>query len=192
VEHVASLRLIPGLEVWRPCDSVESLAAWVDAIERRGRPTALVFTRQTLPHQDRDDSALENIVRGGYVLYENAPAAEAGLDAIIMASGSEVQLGVEAARELEGEGVGVRVVSMPNPDRFVAQSQAYRDSVLPPDVTNRVAVEAGVTAGWHALAGDGGTVLGIDRFGASAPGNQLFEEYGLTAAAVAGAVRAMQ
>ena len=185
VEHVASLRLIPGLQVWRPCDTVESAVAWKSAIESAGGPSALVFTRQALPHQPRTPAQLENIARGGYVLKE----AEGDPDALIMASGSEVGLAVAAARELSSAGVKVRVVSMPNPDLFLQQERAYRDSVLPPAVRARVAVEAGVSACWARLVGDRGEVVGIDRFGASAPAEALFEHYGLTSENVCRAVR---
>jgi transketolase len=185
VEHVASLRLIPGLQVWRPCDTVESAVAWKSAIESGGAPTALVFTRQALPHQSRTPEQLENITRGGYVLKEVAGEP----DAVIMASGSEVGLAVAAAEELSSAGVKVRVVSMPSPDLFLQQDRAYRDVVLPPAVRARVAVEAGVSACWARLVGDRGEVIGIDRFGASAPAEALFEHYGLTSENVCRAVR---
>jgi transketolase len=185
VEQVASLRLIPRLQVWRPCDTVESAVAWKSAIESRGGPSALVFTRQALPHQQRTPAQLENVARGGYVLQEAAGKA----DAVIMASGSEVGLAMAAASELSSAGVKVGVVSMPNPDLFLQQDQAYRDSVLPPSVRARVAVEAGVSAGWARLVGDRGKVIGIDRFGASAPAEALYEHYGLTSANVSRAVR---
>ncbi len=188
VEHVASLRMIPNLDVWRPCDTVESAIAWRSALESRTRPSALVFTRQNLPHQLRNAQQLENVVRGGYVLKET----EGQPDALIMASGSEVGLAVAAAVELAAEGLAVRVVSMPNPGRFLEQEQAYRDAVLPPAVKARVAVEAGVSGYWAGFVGDGGRVLGIDRFGASAPAKALFEHYGLTTANVSQAVRALR
>ncbi len=185
VEHVASLRLIPGLEVWRPCDTVESAVAWKCAIENSGRPTALIFTRQNLPHQPRSDQQLANIERGAYVLRE--PDGQA--DALIMASGSELGLAVTAADELSSSGVRARVVSIPNPDLFLSQDEAYRESVLPDRIKARVAVEAGVTSGWTQFVGDRGTVVGINRFGASAPAGDLFKEYGLTVATVSQAVR---
>jgi transketolase len=185
VEHVASLRLIPNLEVWRPCDTVESAVAWKAAIESLRQPTALVFTRQGLPHQARTTAQLENIARGGYVLKE----ADGAADALLIASGSEVGLVVESAAALAADGVAVRVVSMPNPDLFLRQDRAYRDSVLPPDLRARVAVEAGVTRCWAGLVGDQGRVVGVDRFGASAPAKALFEHYGLTVENVSRAVR---
>ena len=188
IEHVASLRLIPGLDVWRPADKVETLAAWAAALARRTGPTALVLTRQGLPHQPRDEQQLAAIARGGYVLRESSTAK---LDAVIMASGSEVGLAVEAALALAEEGVGVRVVSMPNPDLFERQDDAYRESVLPAAVAARVAVEAGVSLYWRHFVGSKGRVIGIDRFGASAPADQLFREYGLTVEAVVAAARAV-
>ncbi len=185
VEHVASLRMIPELEVWRPCDTVESAVAWKCALENKGRPTVLVFTRQGLPHQPRNSAQLANIARGAYVLRE----ADGSPDAIIMATGSEVGLAVKAADELLSSGVGVRIVSIPNPDLFLQQDQSYRESVLPDGITARVAVEAGVSSGWAAFVGDRGRVIGIDSFGASAPANELFEYFGLTVENIIRAVR---
>ncbi len=187
VEHVASLRLIPNLSVWRPCDAVESAVAWKCAIEERSGPHALIFTRQTLPHQPRDEATLAAIERGGYVLRETAGMP----DAIVIATGSEVGLAMDAAAELRNAGKDVRVVSMPNPGRFLAQDADYREAVLPARVTARVAVEAGVTNYWHAFVGDRGRILGIDTFGASAPGGQLFEHYGLTSERVVEAINAV-
>jgi transketolase len=186
VEHVASLRLIPGLQVWRPCDTVESAVAWKAAIENRGRPTALVFTRQNLPHQPRDAQQLADIARGGYVLLEAAGKPQA----IIIATGSEIALAVAAAKQLAGEGVSARVVSMPNPGLFLQQDAAYREAVLPQSITSRVAVEAGVSLYWHAFVGPHGRIIGMDRFGASAPAKILFEQFGFTVAHVCEAVRA--
>jgi len=185
VEHVASLRMIPGLDLWRPCDTVETAVAWRVSLEERNGPHALVLTRQGLPKQDRDAGAMAAIERGGYVLRdtENTP------DAVIMATGSEVKLAVGAAEALAGEGLAVRVVSLPNTERFLAQDEAYRDAVLPPGVTARVAVEAGVTSFWRTFVGDRGRAVGVDEFGASAPGDLLFEHYGLTVDAVCEAVR---
>jgi len=185
VEHVASLRLIPNLQVWRPCDTVESAVAWKSAIESRDAPSALIFTRQNLPHQARSTVQLENVARGGYVLKEAAGAA----DAVILASGSEVGLAMGAAEALAAEGLKVSVVSMPNPDLFSRQDRAYQDSVLPPAVSARVSVEAGVSACWSGLVGDRGRSVGVNRFGASAPAKALFAEYGLTVEHVSQAVR---
>jgi transketolase len=185
VEHVASLRLIPKLQVWRPCDTVESAVAWKAAIESRDTPSALIFTRQGLPHQARTAAQLENVARGGYVL----KGVEGTADALLLASGSEVALAAAASEELLSQGIKAAVVSMPNPDLFQQQDQAYRDSVLPPGVRARVAVEAGVSACWAGMVGDQGRVVGVDRFGASAPAKQLFEHYGLTVENVSRAVR---
>lgn len=176
VEHVASLRMIPNLDVWRPADKTETAAAWREAIVRRDGPTALVLTRQGLPHQPRDADQVDAIKRGGYVLHDSNETPEL----ILIASGSEVQLAVDAARKLEDAGTSARVVSMPNPTRFLQQDAAYRDSVLPPETRARVAIEAGVSDYWYRFVGDRGRVIGIDRFGASAPAEELFNEYGLT------------
>ncbi len=185
IEHVASLRLIPELQVWRPCDTVESAVAWKAAIENSGKPTAMVFTRQTLPHQPRTQTQIDDISRGGYVLLESAGPA----DAMIIATGSEVGLAVSAAKQLLDEGVAVRVVSMPNPGLFLQQDVAYRESVLPHALQARVAVEAGVSLYWHAFVGPAGRIIGIDKFGASAPANILFEQFGFTVPHVCKAVR---
>ncbi|NNL94449.1 MAG: transketolase [Xanthomonadales bacterium] len=185
VEHVASLRLIPNLSVWRPCDATESAVAWKCAIEENRQPHALIFTRQGLPHQQRDDAAVAAIQRGGYVLKDTQGQA----DAIIIATGSEVGLAMSAADELAGEGIAARVVSMPNPGRFLAQDSRWREAVLPSSVRARVAVEAGVRHYWHPFVGDAGRIIGVDQFGASAPAPDLFEHYGLTAGNVSQAVR---
>ncbi len=187
VEHLASLRLIPNLDVWRPCDKVETLAAWGAAVARRKGPTALVLTRQGLAHQPRSDEQIADIARGGYVLHE---PEQGDPQAAILASGSEVGLAMAAAEALSAEGIAVRVISMPNPDLFEVQDADYRESVLPAALSARVAVEAGVSRYWRPLVGDRGRIIGIDRFGASAPAEQLFAEYGLTAERVAEAVRA--
>jgi len=176
IEHVASLRMIPNLEVWRPADKAETAAAWADAIERRDGPSALVLTRQGLAHQPRDAEQLACIRRGGYVLRE----ADKAPDLILIATGSEVELAVKAAEELAERGITARVVSMPNPERFLAQDAEYKASVLLDDVSARIAIEAGVTAYWHRFVGPQGAIIGIDRFGASAPASELFEAFGLT------------
>lgn len=185
VEHVSSLRLIPNLSVWRPCDTVESAVAWKCAIEESSGPSALIFTRQNLPHQQRDDEQLAAIARGGYILRE----ADGACDAIIIATGSEVGMAMDAAEQLAAQDINVRVVSMPNPGRFMAQERIYRESVLLPDCKARVAVEAGVTHYWHPFVGDNGRIIGIDSFGASAPASDLFEFYGLTVENVSRAVQ---
>jgi transketolase len=184
VEHVSSLRLIPNLSVWRPCDTVESAVAWKCAIEESAGPSALIFTRQNLPHQQRDDAQLAGISRGGYVLREVSGAC----DAIIIATGSEVGLAMATAEGLSQKDINVRVVSMPNPGRFMAQERDYRESVLPSDCKARVAVEAGVGHYWYPFVGDQGRIIGIDRFGASAPASELFEFFGLTVTNVSKAV----
>jgi transketolase len=185
VEHVSSLRLIPNLSVWRPCDTVESAVAWKCAIEESSGPSALIFTRQNLPHQQRDDEQVTAIGRGGYVLRE----ASGPLDAIIIATGSEVGMAMAAAEELSAQNVNVRVVSMPNPGRFMAQERVYRESVLPSECKKRISVEAGVGHYWHPFVGDHGRIIGIESFGASAPASELFENYGLTAEHLINAVR---
>ncbi len=186
IEHLASLRLIPNLAVWRPCDKVETLAAWGAAIARRQGPTALVLSRQGLPHPARTPRQLGLIARGGYVLQD---PEDGPIQAVIMASGSEVGLALNAAQALAADGIGVRVVSMPNPDLFEAQDAEYRESVLPAAIAARLAIEAGVSRYWRPLVGDRGHIIGIDRFGASAPADQLFAEFGFTTEAVRLAVR---
>lgn len=186
IEHLASLRLIPNLSIWRPCDAVESAVAWKWAIESEQTPSCLVFTRQGIPHQRRDADQVSAIERGGYLLKE---ANDGRPKAIIIATGSEVGLAMQAAEKLEGEGVGVRVVSMPCCEVFDAQPVDYRESVLPTHVSARVAVEAGATGGWYRYVGTRGKVVGLDHFGASAPAKALFEEFGITAEAVHQAVR---
>ena len=185
VEHVASLRMIPNLEVWRPCDKAETAVAWREALERRKGPTALVLTRQGLDHQPRSADQLEAVARGGYVLRDAGDAP----DAVIIATGSEVALAVEAAESLAADGKAVRVVSMPNPERFLEQPPEWRNAVLPEEVRARVAVEAGVTGYWRGLVGDRGRVIGIDTFGASAPAGELFRHYDLTVERVVREVR---
>jgi len=185
VEHVASLRMIPNMELWRPCDGVETYAAWTAALERRDGPTGLVLTRQGVPHQSRTADQVDAIRRGGYVLVDCDGLPEC----ILIATGSEVGLAVQAAQQLKAEGRRVRVVSMPCVSQFAAQDAAWRNRVLPPAIEHRVAVEAGVTEGWWRWVGPRGRVVGIDRFGASAPAKELFRHYGLTAEAVAQAAR---
>jgi transketolase len=181
VEQTATLRLIPNMSVWRPCDAVESAVAWKFAVERKNGPSCLIFSRQNLPHQKRDAQQLAAISRGGYVLSE----AEGGKpQAVIIATGSEIGIAVEAQKLLAAKGKKVRVVSMPSTDIFDAQDAAYRDSVLPKGV-KRVAVEAGVTAVWHKYVGLEGRVVGLDRFGESAPAGALFKHFGFTGENVA-------
>jgi transketolase len=173
VEHLASLRQIPNNDVWRPCDAVESAVAWKAAIARANGPSCLVFSRQNLPHQPRTDAQLADIARGGYVLKDSVGAPEA----ILIATGSEVGLAMQAAAKL---GDQVRVVSMPSTDVFERQDAAWREAVLPKACRRRVAVEAGVTGFWRKYVGLDGAVVGIDSFGASAPAEALFPHFGIT------------
>ena len=186
IEHLACLRLIPHLDVWRPCDTEESLVAWATALRRVDRPSCLVFSRQTLPFQKRELIASRAIARGGYVLVE--PDREP--QALIIATGSEVGVAVEAQKILMREGMPVRVVSMPATTVFDRQDATYRDSVLPP-LLPAVAIEAGVTDLWRKYVGRTGAVVGIDRFGESAPAGELFQLFDVTAERVAREVRAL-
>jgi transketolase len=176
IEHIASLRIIPHMDLWRPCDAVETAAAWGVAANNRDGPTLLVLTRQACAHQGRDPKQVANIARGGYVLIDSAGSPEA----IVIATGSEVGIAAEAVRTMNGRGRKIRLVSMPSTNRFDAQDDAYRESVLPAAVTRRVAVEAGVRAAWWHYVGLKGQVVGIDHFGASAPASVLFQQYGFT------------
>jgi transketolase len=187
VEHIASLRLIPHMHVWRPADAFETAIAWKAALERDDGPSILALSRQNLAPQlhPADHAALA--LRGGYVLVEPASAPQA----VVIATGSEVDLAVLAAKKLGEEGHAVRVVSMPCLDVFEEQDASYRDSVLPPALTRRLSVEAGVTSGWHGVVGLNGAMLGVDRFGDSAPAAQVFAEFGLTVDGVAAKLRAL-
>jgi transketolase len=176
VEHTASLRLMPNMSVWRPCDTVETVVAWRYALENETGPTSLVLTRQGLPHQERTAEQLGDVARGGYVLKDS----EGNPDILLIATGSEVELALNAADVLANDGVKARVVSMPSTDVFDVQETEYRESVLPSAVTARVAIEAGVTGGWWRYVGTRGCVIGLDRFGESAPANELFEHFGFT------------
>ncbi len=176
VEHTASLRIMPNMRVWRPCDTVETAVAWRDAIERGDGPTSLVLTRQGVPHQSRTAGQIAAIARGGYVLRD--PDGDPSI--LLIATGSEVSLAVAAADELAEEGIGTRVVSMPCTDLFDAQDADYKESVLPAGITARVVVEAGVSETWWRYAGPQGRVIGLDRFGESAPANELFEHFGFS------------
>jgi len=187
VEHAATLRLIPNMEVWRPCDALESTAAWTAAIERQDGPTSMLFSRQNLPFQPRSAEQIAAVRRGGYVLSE-APGGKPAC--VIIATGSEVQLALDAQKALAAEGVAVRVVSMPSTTVFDRQDAAYRDSVLPRGVV-RVAVEAGVPDFWRKYVGLEGAVVGIDRFGESAPAGELFKFFGFTVENVAAAVKSV-
>ena len=176
VEQIASLRLTPNMSTWRPCDQVESAVAWKYAIERQDGPSSLIFSRQNLTQMDRSSEQLANIARGGYVLKDCAGTPEL----IFIATGSEVELAMQAAEQLTAEGRQVRVVSMPATDVFDKQDAAYRESVLPAAVTARVAVEAGIADFWYKYVGVGGRIVGMTTFGESAPAALLFKEFGFT------------
>ena len=186
VEHVASLRLIPNMDVWRPCDTVESLLAWAAAVERHDGPTSLVLSRQNLPFQSRTAEQVEGIRRGGYVLIEPRAAPRA----IIIATGSEIELAVAAQRDLAAAGIPVRVVSMPSTTVFDRQDAGYRAQVLPPALPC-IAVEAGVSDLWRKYVGRSGAVIGIDRFGESAPAADLFKHFGFVPERVVNAVHSI-
>jgi len=186
IEQAATLRLIPGLDVWRPCDTVESALAWAAALERRDGPTALLYSRQNVPFMTRAAPTLANVRRGGYVLSEAQGAARA----VLIATGSEVSIALEAQRKLAGEGLAVRVVSMPSTSVFDRQDAGYRAEVLPRGVP-RVAVEAGVSGFWRKYVGLEGGVVGIDRFGESAPAPELFKHFGFTAEHVANTIKSV-
>jgi transketolase len=180
VEHTASLRIMPNMRVWRTCDTVETAVAWRDAIERRDGPTCLVLTRQGLPHQQRSSEQVAGIARGGYILRDT----DGMPDVILIATGSEVALAMSAAEELAADGCRARVVSMPCTDVFDSQDEEYHEQVLPGAVTARVAIEAGVTDTWWRYVGQQGRVIGLDRFGESAPAGELFEHFGFSTANV--------
>ena len=184
VEQVASLRTIPGLWVIRPADANETVVAWRVALERTDGPVALALTRQDVPVLDRVEMAApDGLERGAYTLWES-PGANGSLDLLLLATGSEVSLALDAGRELAADGWAVRVVSMPCWELFDAQPREYRDEVLPPDVGARLAVEAGISLGWHRFVGDRGDIVSIERYGASAPGPTVLAELGLTTGAV--------
>jgi transketolase len=187
VEQTATLRMIPNMQVWRPCDAVESAVCWKAAIERKDGPSTLIFSRQNLPHIPRTADQIAAIAKGAYVV----SGGEGTPDAIIIATGSEVELAVKAAAALAAKGKKIRVVSLPSTNVFDAQDAAYRESVLPAAVTKRVVVEAGVTDGWWKYAGTAGKVVGLDRFGESAPAPALFKEFGFTPENVAAAVESI-
>ena len=183
VEHVSSLRLIPNLDNWRPCDTVESAVAWAESVKRRNGPSTLIFSRQNLPFQQRSEAQIAAIARGGYVLRDAADAR-----AILIATGSEIELAVKAADALAAQGIAVRIVSMPCTDVFDRQDAAYKASVLTKGIP-RVAIEAGVTDFWYKYVGLEGAVIGIDTFGESAPAGVLFKHFGFTTEKVVDAVK---
>jgi transketolase len=176
VEQIASLRLTPNMSTWRPCDQVESAVAWKFAIERKDGPTSLIFSRQNLAQQERDAQQVADIAKGAYVLKD----CEGTPELILIATGSEVELAVNAAAELSAEGKKVRVVSMPATDLFDKQDETYRESVLPSSVTARVAIEAGIADFWYKYVGFGGKIVGMTTFGESAPAGELFKMFGFT------------
>ena len=184
VEQAATLRMIPRMSLWRPCDAVESAVAWKVACEKSDGPTSLLFSRQGLPHIDRNTEQLANIERGGYILSdcEGDPAA------ILIATGSEVELAMGAQQLLAEKGINARVVSMPSTDVFDAQDTDYREAVLPASVRQRVAIEAGVSDYWRKYVGLDGDVVGIDTFGESGPAGEVFQHFGFTAENVAARV----
>ena len=177
IEHVASLRAIPQMELWRPCDAVETAVAWRAAIENRDAPACLVLTRQAVVHQARTPDQVAAIQRGAYVLIESAGPPEV----IVIATGSEVGIASDAVRTVAARGRRVRLVSMPSSTTFERQEEAYKDSVLPPSVARRVAVEAGARQPWWRYVGLTGQIVGIDHYGASAPAKELFQHFGFTA-----------
>ena len=184
VEHLAALRAVPGLTVIRPADANETVEAWAVAVQQNDAPTALVLTRQVVPHLDRSGAKDAGVARGAYILAE----AEGGVpDAILMATGSEVQLCVEARKKLQSYGVKARVVSMPSWELFENQDEAYRERVLPKQIKARVSIEAASPLGWHRWTGDEGAVIGVERFGASAPGEEVLQHLGITAERVVSA-----
>ena len=188
VEHVASLRLIPNMSLWRPCDAVETAVAWRYGIERQDGPTSLALSRQNLPHQVRDTLTLERIARGGYVLLDSEDGEP---EVILIATGSEVALAMDSATVLRKAGRKIRVVSMPSSDVFDTQDESYRESVLPQAVSCRIAIEAGVSDGWRKYVGLDGAVIGLDRFGESAPAEAAFEYFGFTVENIVNQVNAI-
>lgn len=186
VEQIATLRLIPNMDVWRPCDTAESLIAWAEAVKASDHPSCLIFSRQNLPYIPRSTDTLDKICRGGYVTQEAAGKAQA----VIIATGSEVELALNAQKALAEQGIAVSVVSMPCTNVFDRQPAAYRAAVLPADLP-KVAVEAGVSDGWYKYVGTHGKVVGLDRFGESAPADELFKLFGFTVDNVVAAVKAV-
>ncbi|WP_107878690.1 transketolase [Neisseria animaloris] len=187
VEQTATLRLIPNMAVWRPCDTAESLVAWAEAAKAADHPSCLIFSRQNLPFIPRGQAQLDNIKRGGYVISE---AENGQAQAVVIATGSEVELALNAQKALAEQGIAVNVVSMPSTNVFDRQDAAYRNSVLPQNLP-RIAVEAGVTDGWYKYVGLNGAVVGLDRFGESAPAELLFKEFGFTVDNVVNTVKAV-
>jgi transketolase len=191
IEQLATLRATPNVDVVRPAGFNETALAWRFALRQTETPTVLALSRQGLPVWDPSGVPGDAIERGGYVLHDTDGGGAGGIDIILMGTGSEVHVCNEAVAVLEAEGVRVRLVSMPCVDRFAAQDQAYRDSVLPPSVRARVAVEAASPLGWHRWTGDAGDVVAMESFGASGPAKQLYEHFGFTGENVAARARAV-
>ncbi|AWT49294.1 transketolase [Psychrobacter sp. YP14] len=187
VEQLTSLRTTPNLHTWRPCDTAESATAWAEALKAKNNPSALIFSRQNLPHQARDSEQVANIAKGGYVLAKE----QSELQAIIIATGSEVSLAMDAYQTLTANGVGVRVVSMPCAEVFTAQDSDYREAVLPSSIRARVAVEAAHVDYWFKFVGLDGKVIGMTTYGESAPAGELYKEFGITTEAVVEAVNSL-
>lgn len=185
IEHLSILRLTPNLETWRPCDAVETAYSWLAAIENKTKPTALALSRQSVQAQARNQEQLNQISKGGYILWEPEQSAQA----VVIATGSEVELAVQAAEKLSSEGIYTRVVSMPCVERFLQQDQNYKDRVLPANIANRVVIEAGATGLWYQLVGLQGAVIGIDRFGESAPAEEVYRYLGITSEAVMATIK---
>jgi len=176
VEQIASLRLTPNFSTWRPCDQVEAAVGWKLAIERHNGPTALILSRQNLAQMERTPEQVKAISKGGYILKDS----DGKPDLILIATGSEMEITMKAADQLSGEGVKVRVVSLPSTDIFDAQDEAWRESVLPSDVSARVAVEAGIADYWYKYVGLKGAIVGMTGYGESAPAEKLFPYFGFT------------
>jgi transketolase len=187
IEQIANLRLTPNMDTWRPCDAAETATAWKSALERKDGPTSLVFSRQGLPAQARDAQQVKDIARGGYVLKDTAGTP----DVIIIATGSEVGISVDAAEKLAAEGIAARVVSMPSTSVFEKQDAEYKEAVLPSSVVKRVAVEAAHVDYWHKYVGFNGAIVGMSTFGESAPGGELLKHFGITTDAVVEAAKGL-
>ncbi|MBE8168068.1 MAG: transketolase, partial [Shewanella sp.] len=187
IEQIANLRMTPNMTVWRPCDATETAVAWKSAVERQNAPTSLIFSRQGLAAQARNAEQVSDIAKGGYVLQDCNGTA----DVILIATGSEVQLAVDSAAELTGQGKNVRVVSMPSTNEFDKQDSAYKESVLPSTVIKRVAIEAAHTDFWYKYVGFSGSVVGMQTFGESAPGGDLLKHFGFTVANVVETVNSL-
>lgn len=185
IEHLTMLRATPGVHNWRPCDATETVVAWQKAIERKDGPTTLILTRQSVPPQERSEQALAEIEKGGYILV----GCERTPDVILIATGSEVALCVEAAKRCKTQGIQAQVVSLPCWEVFNAQDKAYQERVLPSQVSARIAIEAGATLGWHQYVGPQGRIIGIDRYGESAPAEQIYQALGLTVEAMVKAIQ---